>query len=102
MRAMLWHKACTQGDLQLVQQLLEEEGAAEEVLDNHQDTPLHFAARYAAQEVHEAVVQMLLAAGADKEARNARQSTPLHIAAANGHEVVVQVQARQTLAYCST
>jgi ankyrin repeat protein len=62
-------------------------GAAIEVRDDYDKTPLHYAAYLG----HEAIVKLLLDRGADIEARDEDGQTPLHYAAHLSHEAIVKL-----------
>lgn len=80
------HKAARSGDVDRIEQLLEQ-GAELEERDETQETPL-ISAALAGQS---SVVSILIAKGADVHARNDRGLTSLHGAAYGGHSEVVRL-----------
>ena len=80
------HDAAEAGDLQRVQQLVDE-GANLDALLQRGETPLIVAALAG----HADVVEFLIARGATVQARNDRGFTALHAAAYRGHLAVVEL-----------
>jgi uncharacterized protein len=80
------HEAAKRGDVERVQQLLDE-GAAIDAKGQNDATPLILAAL----DGHVSVVKTLLSRGADIKARNKGGLTPLHAAAYGGHKKVVEL-----------
>jgi ankyrin repeat protein len=81
--------AALRGDAELVKTLIntQRHSASERGVSGW--TPLHFAARYGAEDV----VRLLLTNGVDAEveAKTVNQDTPLHLAAEAGHDKVVRL-----------
>jgi hypothetical protein len=69
------HIAASRGNNGLVELLIDEK-ANKEVLDNNNQTPLHLAAKYGKTEV----VRVLVRKGANKGATDMNDQTPLHLA----------------------
>merc|ERR1711878_214242 len=59
--------------------------------DDHQFSPLHWAAKGG----HTKIVEMLMSRGARVHTTNMGDDTPLHLATAHGHRDVVQMLLRQ-------
>lgn len=78
------HDACYAGDMDKVQQLLDQ-GYDINSKDRAGATPLH----YAASGGHLEVVDMLLERGANVHAQGHLDYTPLHLAYFNGHLLVI-------------
>ena len=79
------HSACSDGDLSIVQYLIEK-GANIEAEDDNRKTPLHFAC----WKGHLPIVQYLIEKGANIEAITHIQQTPLHESCYYGHLPIVQ------------
>ena len=80
------HKAARQGQLQVVNWLIEEEEKKIEECDKFQMTPLHYAAEFG----HIKVTKFLIEKGANIEVENEDGNTPLHEAVDGGHFEVVK------------
>lgn len=80
------HDAARSGDIERVEQLLDQGVDLEDRNETH-ETPLISAALAG----HLAVVQSLIEKGADIQARNDRGLTPLHAAAYGGHSDIVRL-----------
>ena len=80
------HKAARQGQLQVVNWLIEEEEKKIEECDKFQMTPLHYAAEFG----HIKVTKFLIEKGANIEVKNEDGNTPLHEAVDGGHFEVVK------------
>jgi ankyrin repeat protein len=85
--ATLLHLTLRHGLLSATKELLLETDADVDSKDNHDRTPLSWAA----QNGHEAVVEQLLKKGADVDSEDIDNQTPLLWAAENGHEAVVKL-----------
>src|ERR1019366_7029997 len=81
----LLESAAAKGKLAVVNVLLEN-GAAADGLQQPGLTPLH----YAAANGHKAIVDLLLSKGAKADAQNQSGVTPLHLAARKGYETVAK------------
>src|SRR5258708_22890506 len=84
------HVASNQGDVELVQVLLEH-GADIEAQDDYGSTPIHLASFFGEVEL----VQVLLEHGAEIEARDNRRCTPIHLASDCGDVELVQLFLKQ-------
>ena len=80
------HKAARQGQLQVVNWLIEEEEQKIEECDKFQMTPLHYAAEFG----HIKVTKFLIEKGANIEVKNEDGNTPLHEAVDGSHFEVVK------------
>jgi len=78
--------ACTFGDLDIAQHLLDA-GAGISTADGNGRTPLHNTAGNG----HEALARLLVDRGADVSAPDSNGRTPLHDAARNGHETLARL-----------
>lgn len=74
------HKACTKGDLETVEELLDEGKLDVNCLGASNRTPLHRAVSCGSYDI----VQLLLSRGADVQARDNGKMTPFHWAAMFG------------------
>ena len=82
-------EACAAGEVERVERLLGENGAAINAYSSDGWTPLHLAAFFG----HDRIAERLLARGADVAARskNSNGNTALHAALAGNHKVVAAV-----------
>ncbi len=79
-------EAMEKGDTGLAR-LLIEKGADLNARDNHQQTPLHWAAKKG----HTDTVRLLIENGVDLDAKDNYQWTPLHLAAMKGHTDIARL-----------
>lgn len=74
------HLAAKSGHVEILKELLAQEGIEIEACSSMKRTPVHVAAEFD----HAEVVKLLLAQGADINSRDFDESTPLHVASQYG------------------
>ena len=80
-------KACQQGDLDKVRELLSRDSTLVNAKDAYHKTPLHLAA----ENGHKAIVELLIRHGADLSARDQFNHTALDRAIEGEHEEVAEL-----------